>query len=1030
MSNRINLTIKLVTGCVGSLILAWSTLATSTNYSIGINFAADQLLEDNVTASPLAPAERAGVPGVQQLNWNNFSNAVSTAAQTLIADTNDTAVPTSATVAWFANGTWSTTGSRGAAENNGTNFFPGTPDHKLMAGYLDVTGAGTPTTVTLRGLPPELTSGAYYVYVYSMGGARANRGGSIRITDTIGPTNYVKDPGLSHTVPGDTGDYMVFTNVFGSDIVIEATIAVNPNTGTPRAPINAVQLVAANLSQPLVSAITSDARHFFVTVVDLGGAALDTSSVAAILDNQGTNVPVQATKQGNTTTVTYNVFTDKGTVFAPGSAHQVLLTFSDNLNRSYTNSLSFTVPGYTTIPSSYAVTGVDTSAAGFSARIHQIRRTRSPGDPNTIANAERQIADGFIDPSTSVPYTNMIVPGITGPGPTDPDGIHYVLDVINWNEFGSQSTCTASSGTNGPDIGNFQGGFGTTFKFPNDVQDTEIPGLYGCIDVSGPDTPGYNDNIVVEVTTYLDIPQGYYTLGVNSDDGFKVSVARGLGDVLGLTLGSFNGGRGSADTLFDVYVPTSGIYPVRLLWWEGGGGANCEFFYVDPTTFKKTLINDSPAVIHWGSTCPCTGASLIKAYRGTAAASVKRPYVSRVTPEAGKPEPANTGNGPQSGQLFVFADADVKAWITDGTITVNPSSVSLIVNGTTYTGATKSGNVTTVSRPGSLASLLPGGSNYAAVVYSYTDGGSTVAASNSWIFTVVPYTVIPAANAVPSSSLTLADTGFKALVNQIDRSGDTNQGNGARINGGSDSNRMPWPEVQLVGGNINPTNGSTYPNLVAGAVSNYDIPGALNFNGPSLLNPAVAPASGIFIGDTPMPGLPGTGTSPAPPATPGTTTLAQGTENYAAEFRTFLDLKAGAYVMAVNSDDGFVAISAPDPHDTLGTLLGFANFGRGNANPLPAPATTPQVPTPGTGNGNSTFQFIVTQDGIYPVRILYWQGGGGINIEFLSVDKASGLQALINGTETVATSTNVVPIKAYRTYIGSPRPWVKFSVSR
>src|SRR6266540_6810257 len=843
-----------------------------------------------------------------------------------------------------------------------------------------------------------------------MGGAvnqNPLRGGSMRIVDAASgspltaykvidtpaarPTNYVEEPGVNHT---DNGVYARFLN-----------------------------MTAANLSQPLVTAISSDARHFFVTVVDLGGAALDTTSVAAVLDNQGTNVPVQAAKQGITTTVTYNVFTDKGTVFAPGSAHQVLLTFSDNLNRSYTNSLSFTVPGYTTIPSSYAVTGVDTSAAGFSARIHQIRRTRSPGDPNTIAMAERQIADGFIDPSTGLAYTNMILPGTTGPAPTDPDGIHYVLDVINWNEFGTASTCNSVTPTN--DAGDFQVSFG----YPNDVQDTEIPGLYGCPDNAIPDTPGYNDNIVVEVTTYLDIPEGYYTFGVNSDDGFKVSVAPGIGgDVLGLTLGSFNTGRGSADTLFDVYVPNSGIYPVRLLWWEGGGGANCEFFYVDPTTFKKTLINDSPAVTHWGTGSPL-GASLIKAYRGTASASVKRPYVSRVTPEAGKPEPANTGNGPQSGQLFVFADADVAAWITDGTITVNPSSVSLIVNGTTYTGATKSGSVTTLSRPGSLASLLPGGSNYAAVVYSYTDGGSTVAASNSWIFTVVPYTVIPAANAVPSSSLTLADTGFKALVSQIDRSGDTNQGNGARINGGSDSNRMPWPEVQLVGGNINPTNGSTYPNLVAGAVSNYDIPGALNFNGPSLLNPAVAPASGIFIGDTPMPGLPGTGTSPAPPATPGTTTLAQGTENYAAEFRTYLDLKAGAYVMAVNSDDGFVAISAPDPHDTLGTLLGFANFGRGNANPLPAPAATAQVPTPGTGNGNSTFQFVVTQDGIYPVRILYWQGSGGINIEFLSVDKASGLQALINGTNTVASSTNVVPIKAYRTYIGSPRPWVKFSVS-
>src|SRR6266540_55645 len=843
-----------------------------------------------------------------------------------------------------------------------------------------------------------------------MGGAvnqNPLRGGSMRIVDAASgspltaykvidtpaarPTNYVEEPGVNHT---DNGVYARFLN-----------------------------MTAANLSQPLVTAISSDARHFFVTVVDLGGAALDTTSVAAVLDNQGTNVPVQAAKQGITTTVTYNVFTDKGTVFAPGSAHQVLLTFSDNLNRSYTNSLSFTVPGYTTIPSSYAVTGVDTSAAGFSARIHQIRRTRSPGDPNTIAMAERQIADGFIDPSTGLAYTNMILPGTTGPAPTDPDGIHYVLDVINWNEFGTASTCNSVTPTN--DAGDFQVSFG----YPQDVRDTEIPGLYGCIDTPNPDAGGYNDNMVAEVIAYLDLPAGYYTFGVNSDDGFKVSVAPGIGgDVLGLTLGSFNGGRGSSDTLFDVYVPTSGIYPVRLLWWEGGGGANCEFFYVDLSTGQKVLINDSPAVQHWATGNP-GGASAVKAYKGTATASVKRPYVSRVTPEAGKPEAANTGNGAQSGQLFVFADADVSAWITDGTITVNPSSVSLIVNGTTYTGATKSGNVTTISRPGSVTSLLPGGSNYAAVVYSYTDGGSTVAASNSWIFTVVPYTVIPAANAVPSSSLTLADTGFKALVSQIDRSGDTNQGNGARINGGSDSNRMPWPEVQLVGGNINPTNGSTYPNLVAGAVSNYDIPGALNFNGPSLLNPAVAPASGIFIGDTPMPGLPGTGTSPAPPATPGTTTLAQGTENYAAEFRTYLDLKAGAYVMAVNSDDGFVAISAPDPHDTLGTLLGFANFGRGNANPLPAPAATAQVPTPGTGNGNSTFQFVVTQDGIYPVRILYWQGSGGINIEFLSVDKASGLQALINGTETVATSTNVVPIKAYRTYIGSPRPWVRFSVS-
>src|SRR6266542_4220776 len=568
--------------------------------------------------------------------------------------------------------------------------------------------------------------------------------------NNVAATWVIAKPGLytiqlTHREDGCAVDALILQL---SSMAVPSSAA--PNFGPPESQIATNYPVSVSSRTPAANATgVNPVRPIRVQISDGASTQVDPNSIdITLICNPLT---LSRSKLGDVTTVTAAPPAPPAQLPA-GSLNTIAVNFNDLVGGSYTDSWTYTVANYPTLPPEFAVTGVDTSAVGFSARIHQIRRPRSPGDLNTIAMAERQLADGFIDPSTSAPYTNMIFPGTTGPAPTDPDGIHYVLDVINWNEFGTASTCNSVTSTN--DAGDFQVSFG----YPNDVQDTEIPGLYGCIDVSGPDTPGYNDNMVVEVTTYLNIPQGYYTFGVNSDDGFKVSVARGLGDGRGLTFGSFNGGRGSADTLFDVYVPTSGIYPVRLLWWEGGGGANCEFFYLDPTTFKKTLINDSPAVIHWGNTCPCTGASLIKAYRGTASATVKRPYVSRVTPEAGKPEPANTGNGPQSGQLFVFADADVAAWITDGTITVNPSSVSLIVNGTTYTGATKSGSVTTVSRPGSLASLLPGGSNYAAVVYSYTDGGSTVTSTNSWMFTVVPYTVVPAANAVPSSSLTLADT--------------------------------------------------------------------------------------------------------------------------------------------------------------------------------------------------------------------------------------------------------------------------------
>jgi hypothetical protein len=39
-------------------------------------------------------------------------------------------------------------------------------------------------------------------------------------------------------------------------------------------------------------------------------------------------------------------------------------------------------------------------------------------------------------------------------------------------------------------------------------------------------------------------------------------------------------------------VDQDGFYPIRLLWWEGTGGANCEFIYVNPNTGARVLVND------------------------------------------------------------------------------------------------------------------------------------------------------------------------------------------------------------------------------------------------------------------------------------------------------------------------------------------------------------------------------------------------------------------------------------------------------
>src|SRR5207247_97586 len=168
----------------------------------------------------------------------------------------------------------------------------------------------------------------------------------------------------------------------------------------------------------------------------------------------------------------------------------------------------------------------------------------------------------------------------------------------------------------------------------------------------------------------------------------------------------------------------------------------------------------------------------------------------------------------------------------------------------------------------------------------------------------------------------------------------------------------------------------------------------------------------IFSADASVPGLPGAGTSGS---------VAPGLDNTVHEFQTYLDLKAGAYIFGLNVDDGWTCISAPNPRDTLGTLLGFRDVPGGqNGTPF--------------NNPNAAFNVVVPEEGIYPFRILFWEGGGGVNLEFALLDRGTGTQILVNDLggafpSTVTLPGNTIsPITAYNTYTGPVRPWTKFSV--
>ncbi len=95
----------------------------------------------------------------------------------------------------------------------------------------------------------------------------------------------------------------------------------------------------------------------------------------------------------------------------------------------------------------------------------------------------------------------------------------------------------------------------------NFAGDVTFPGLTINVD---------QENFVTEATGIITIPtSGSWTFGVNSDDGFTCSI--------GANTFSYPSPRGPGDTL-GTFTLAAGEHPVRLLFYECGGGSELEFF--------------------------------------------------------------------------------------------------------------------------------------------------------------------------------------------------------------------------------------------------------------------------------------------------------------------------------------------------------------------------------------------------------------------------------------------------------------------
>ena len=141
-------------------------------------------------------------------------------------------------------------------------------------------------------------------------------------------------------------------------------------------------------------------------------------------------------------------------------------------------------------------------------------------------------------------------------------------------------------------------------------------------------------------------------------------------------------------------------------------------------------------------------------------------------------------------------------------------------------------------------------------------------------------------------------------------------------------------------------------------------------------NKLLSGASGHFPNDYPVPGL----------YDENSGSFGNGDNDFTVEMVAYLDLPAGIHTFGTVTDDGYKASSGSQLHDSSSeAVIAFHNGG---------PA-------------NETFNFVVTQPGLYPFRFLWYERGGSAHGELFSVDRTSGTRTLINDPDSESA------IKAY-----------------
>ena len=302
-----------------------------------------------------------------------------------------------------------------------------------------------------------------------------------------------------------------------------------------------------------LSAVNVNINSFTFRSNDKGESIVDPSTASLTINGKAVTL---VASDKNLDAIDFSYTTD---AFEPNTEINYLIEITDTNGNLVTDVGRITSPSFGLLRAPMIATDVDTSKPGFIWKIWQselfIHTSLAEADA-VLAAAPKDIDGTTLENDAFAAETGPA----SGPGKTSGHLMEFEIpNELNLNAYVS-----------GLDLGNIQ-------------PDFQMPGV--------PGTFGISDGITAEITTFIEFPEGMITMGINSDDGFRLEIGH-IGHPEVMVAGQFNGGRASGNTDFLMDVRAAGIYPVRVVYYNGTGDASFELYTLNDAG-EVVLVNDS-----------------------------------------------------------------------------------------------------------------------------------------------------------------------------------------------------------------------------------------------------------------------------------------------------------------------------------------------------------------------------------------------------------------------------------------------------